>query len=649
MRSYKLLTSFLLTIVLIFSLFIPNASADGKLIKDPALEEALIEVLDVENLTQSKLEELESLDIGQSNSYTITDLTGLENAKNLSSLYITGHKYSDVTPISKLNKLTSLALYDNSNLKNIEPLSKLTNLTDLFLDNLPNLKDIQPLSKLTNLTFLTLNSNGLENIDPISSLTNLDILLLVDNNISSIDSLSKLKNLGYLEIAHNNIKDISPIKNLTNLVLLNLSDNEIEQINDLSSLTELKSLHLENNNLTSIEGVPTDNLVYLNVYDNQLTSLDGLQVKDDVYYYFEFGWNQISDIRALSGIKKGYIDLSENNISDISPLKDMEEGRVILYGNNLNEQSKIMIKDLNSRGVSVHLIPTDNKRIAGASRYHTAVEISKKGWKVGSTDTVVIARGDSFPDALAGATLAYEKNAPILLTGETLHEVTIEEIKRLSADKAIVLGGPSAVPDKVVDQLEELGIVVERVAGSGRYETAVDVAEKLTSNADTAILAYGLDFPDALAIAPYAAEHGYPILLTDKDKLPNATKQYLAENQEVKNIIIVGGTGVISENIANQLEEYQIERIAGQHRYDTAAKIAAKFGTPSKAYIANGNSFADALTGAVLAAKEGAPLLLVETDKLPSATQNVIKNIDTFTFLGGETVITERLKNQILK
>ena len=292
---------------------------------------------------------------------------------------------------------------------------------------------------------------------------------------------------------------------------------------------------------------------------------------------------------------------------------------------------------------------TNNKRIAGDSRYHTAVQVSQHGWEKDSTETVIIARGDSFPDALAGAVLAYENDAPILLVDDRLLSVTKNEIERLGAKKAIVLGGTAAVSNEVVSQLKELGLTVDRAAGGGRYETAVAVANKLEKKSDTVVLAYGLNFPDALAIAPYAAEEGYPILLTEKDKLSNATREYLANNKEIKNIIIVGGQGVISKNVQDELKGYKVERIDGQHRYDTAAKIAAKFGTPSKAYIANGNSFADALTGAVLAAKEGAPLLLVETDKLPSATQNVIKDIDTFTFLGGEAVITEKLKNQILR
>ena len=611
MKKTKSFISFLFAAVLVFSLLAPSAlAAESKLIKDPVLEKFIKDELGIASdeveLSAKELEGLESLYADATfteNSPIIKDLSGLEYAKNLTYLGLYGHEFSDLTPISKLNKLDILVIESNPNIKSLEPISNLNNLDAL------------------NLSFNELDSND---IQPLSNLTNLKALILYDNNISEIDSLKGLKNL--------------------------------------------EGLSLSNNNLTSLEGLPTENLVYFEAVENKLTSLQGLSVKEDVYYMFYFNDNQITDISALEGITKGIVSLEDNKISDISPLKDMKEGRVNLYGNKLNLEAKEIIKELENRGVIVLVDEsdfdpnapakpkpnkpaenTDNKRVSGASRYHTAVEISKKGWADGSADTVIIARGDSFPDALAGSTLAYEKNAPILLTGETLHQTTKDEIKRLGAKNAIVLGGEAAVSKKIVSELKGLGLKVDRVAGSGRYETAVDVAKELKGQADTAILAYGLNFPDALAIAPYAAEKGYPILLTEKDKLSKATKEYLAKNKNIKNIIIVGGEGVISKKVQDSLKGYNVERIAGLHRYDTAAKVAAKFGKSKKAYIANGNSFADALTGAVLAAKEGAPLLLVEADKLPFATKNAIKNIDKFTFLGGNAVITEKLKNQILK
>ena len=79
------------------------------------------------------------------------------------------------------------------------------------------------------------------------------------------------------------------------------------------------------------------------------------------------------------------------------------------------------------------------QRLAGASRFHTAVEISKQGWE--NADTVMIVRADQFPDALTGVLLAVQKEEPILLTHPNeLPDVTKNEIKRLCAKEAIILG-----------------------------------------------------------------------------------------------------------------------------------------------------------------------------------------------------------------
>lgn len=297
---------------------------------------------------------------------------------------------------------------------------------------------------------------------------------------------------------------------------------------------------------------------------------------------------------------------------------------------------------------------TNDQRIAGASRYHTAVEISQYGWKDNSADTIIIARGDSFPDALAGTPLAYALNAPILLTDSKLAANTINEIDRLGAKQAIILGGESAVSQQVADKLKSLGLNVKRIAGSGRYETARAIADEVNkhavTNTDKVILAYGLDFPDALAIAPYAAQNGYPILLTETNQLPGATKAFLNQATNVEEIIIVGGEKVVNEKLAKQLEnKYKVTRKSGSGRYETAAEIMKIYDNPSKAFIANGKSFADALTGSVLAAKEGAPLLLVEKDNVPKATRNMLDRYDIgmVTVLGGPNVISEKVANQL--
>ena len=283
------------------------------------------------------------------------------------------------------------------------------------------------------------------------------------------------------------------------------------------------------------------------------------------------------------------------------------------------------------------LIPL-TERLSGENRYDTAIEISKDGWPDGA-DTVVLSRGYEFPDALAGAPLAYQLDAPILLTDDKkLTEATAKEIKRLGAKKVVILGSDNAVYPAVEQKLNDMGLDTERIGGKNRFETAKLIAKKLDSPSNKAVVAYGFNFPDALAVAPYAAKEGIPILLTRDDELPSYTKEALKGTKET---IVVGGDDVVKSNVYNQLPGHK--RLSGDDRYKTAAAIIDHFDEQAHTgYVATGSNFADALTGAVLAAKNDSPLLLAKGDQLPTATENTIKDLQTerFVLLGGPDVLS---------
>ena len=279
----------------------------------------------------------------------------------------------------------------------------------------------------------------------------------------------------------------------------------------------------------------------------------------------------------------------------------------------------------------------DPVRIFGDNRYDTAVEISKEGWD--EADTVVIARGDNFADALAGAPLAYKLDAPILLTREKgLEKSVINEIKRLGANKAIILGGTSAVPKFIAYQLEGLDLKVKRIYGDDRFETAANIQASLGGNPDKAVVASGMNFPDALSAASYAAENGYPILFTKQDTVPKATELAL---RNVDQAIVAGGESVVSEKAFSKLPD--AKRYAGEDRFGTAASIATELNPSQHVFIATGMDFADALTGSVLAAKQDAAMLLVKPDELPSETSEAIEELkaDTYTILGGVNAVSD--------
>lgn len=292
------------------------------------------------------------------------------------------------------------------------------------------------------------------------------------------------------------------------------------------------------------------------------------------------------------------------------------------------------------------------KRLAGDSRTLTAVAIAKEGWPNGS-QAVVLARGDNFPDALAGVTLAAAYDAPILLTdNKILSSEASQEISRLQPQTIYILGGTGAISQAIEDELSAT-YIVKRLNGASRYETAASIAAylkeagKITTN--EAVIAFAHNFPDALAISSWAAHNAVPILLTEKNTIPDATSTAL-KSLQISKTIIVGGTGVISSDVAALLPDPT--RYGGNNRYETARDIINGLHEQTdNLFLATGQNFPDALAGSALAAKYGMPILLVGSTLDPSVSSvladNYEKTTKVFIIGGFGAVSTQNLGNVI--
>ncbi len=192
----------------------------------------------------------------------------------------------------------------------------------------------------------------------------------------------------------------------------------------------------------------------------------------------------------------------------------------------------------------------------------------------------------------------------------------------------------------------------KRLYGKGRYETSASICKDGWKISDYAIIASGEGFADALSAAPLAKKYDAPILLTEKNKLNNDVKNQL-KNLQVKNVIIVGGTGIISKDVESELENLgiSIERIFGTDRYKTSLKIGEKIGLNNGVVVANGQGYADALAMAPIAGSKQMPILLTPNDKLTSDTMEFLNknSYDKSYVLGGTAVVSDNIKNSLKK
>lgn len=261
-------------------------------------------------------------------------------------------------------------------------------------------------------------------------------------------------------------------------------------------------------------------------------------------------------------------------------------------------------------------------RIAGSDRIDTALQIARTAFPTGA-DTVIIARADAFPDALAGAPLAYKYHAPILLTDPVNLPYTVSKaIADFGASHVFILGGTGAVSAAVQAKLETLAAVT-RIEGSDRFGTAAAVADLLGTKG-SAVVVNGLNFPDAISAAANAAVEGKPILLTSADSLNSLTEDLL-KKYVVTTTEVIGGTAAVAEGVTAVLPG--AVRISGDNRYATSAAVLRDNSPEGNIlYIATGKNYPDALTGGILAAGGSTNILLVSPGGLTTEQRNLLRD-----------------------
>ena len=205
---------------------------------------------------------------------------------------------------------------------------------------------------------------------------------------------------------------------------------------------------------------------------------------------------------------------------------------------------------------------------------------------------------------------------------------------------------------------------VDILAGKDRYETAVKVAEEYIMNQPfsgknpNVVIVNGNSLVDGLSASPLAAKLKAPMLLSKTDEVPKATLDYLkklSENTTISNlknitINLVGGKGVLSDNVERQLKDlgYTVKRYGGENREATSMKVANVIGNKDNAFVVGANGEADAMSIASVASSTKmsqtnnaiAPIIVSNFKGLSSNTLDFLDNAKTVTVLGGEAVVS---------
>ena len=205
-------------------------------------------------------------------------------------------------------------------------------------------------------------------------------------------------------------------------------------------------------------------------------------------------------------------------------------------------------------------------RFAGVDRYATAAAVADEIVANGAAfnNTFFVARGDAFPDALAGAPFSYSSEIPILLTRPGSLPLATAKVIDDHANSLYILGGTGAVSAEVQADIDTLvfansGNNSHRLAGANRYETARVIAEKGVGGSwasDSYIgVATGQNFPDALAGGVATGMMHGVIVLTGGTSLHSEAEEFISANATTDtDVRVFGGTGAVSEAVLDKIK-----------------------------------------------------------------------------------------------
>ena len=305
-------------------------------------------------LPLASLTNLETLNLG----YTaVSDVSSLAGLTNLETLNLNGTDISDVSSLASLTNLETLSLSATA-VSDVSSLAGLTNLETLNLNG-TDISDVSSLASLTNLETLSLSATAVSDVSSLAGLTNLETLDLNGTDISDVSSLAGLTNLKSLYLIRTGV-DVSSLAGLTNLETLSLHDTGVSDVSSLAGLTNLKSLSLHDTGVSDVSSLASlTNLEWLGLWDTAVSDISALAHLTQLKW-LDLNSTGVSDVSALAGLtnlESLYLwDTGVSDVSSLASLTNLESlhlaDTAVSDVSSLAHLTNLEWLDLNSTGVS---------------------------------------------------------------------------------------------------------------------------------------------------------------------------------------------------------------------------------------------------------------------------------------------------------
>ena len=187
----------------------------------------------------------------------------------------------------------------------------------------------------------------------------------------------------------------------------------------------------------------------------------------------------------------------------------------------------------------------DVKRIEGADRFLTNLAVLKEANV--NNEEIMVCSGLGFADAISAAATG----RPVLLVDDVLTAEQKDFLGGINPAKFYIVGGKKSVSDNVQTALTAMRST-ERIAGTDRFDTAVQVAKKFFDmKSSTVVIANGNGFADGIVAGVTAMANNAPLLLVDDSNLKGAAD--FVKGTGAKRSIVMGGARAVSDQVVKVL------------------------------------------------------------------------------------------------
>lgn len=339
------------------------------------------------------------------------------------------------------------------------------------------------------------------------------------------------------------------------------------------------------------------------------------------YAVLAYGENYADALSAVPLAKKydapillTYTNSIPANVMD--EFKSLNVGKVFIIGGTAVVSSNVEAQ-LNSQGIQV-------ERLGGVDRYDTSVKVAEK---FGNVDTLTVATGEDYSDAISIGPAAAAMGVPVLLVPKNIMpDATKEYINKLKTIKNSEYSNPqNGQKDNDKNNVGAFKNMKVFVVGDNNI-VSDNVAREFenTFKDDTEVQQFG------------------------------NVERIIGQDKYERNINVIGrfiensgGSTINYNDHSNSKDDYKKTQYATKYDLFSFNNI----------YIASGEGFADALAGAALAAKTKSPIILSGNSNSQLLKNFILSKIPNYnynstapeylTVLGGEAVMPDSRVSEV--